>query len=169
MRRGLSVRTVGTCPAHRSEGLFARHHWRNLGAMGDEDAKADAELLATERLHALRQLSYQELQRQAGLRQVEDLTGARYRRRTQITRVGRQEEHLHIRIQVVDGRGGRRWAPLAEVVVTAWPDGEFLHEHTLLVERGGERRGYASIGPAPWVMVGLLVALVVVLWLLSRR
>ena len=34
--------------------------------MGDKDAKADAELLATERLHDLRQLSYAELERQAG-------------------------------------------------------------------------------------------------------
>jgi hypothetical protein len=148
--------------------LFGRHRWRNLDGMGNQDAKADAELLATEWLDELRQLSYAELQRQAGPRQVEQVTGlsgGHYQRRTQITRVGRgQEVYLHIRIQVVDGRAGRGWAPLAEVVVTAWPDGEFLHEHTLLAERGGERRRYASLGPWPWVMAGLLVVLIVVVW-----
>jgi hypothetical protein len=81
--------------------------------MGDKDAKADAELLATERLHDLRQLSYAELERQAGRRQVEDVTGlsgSHYQRRTQITRVGRQDgAYLHIRIQVADGRAGRCW------------------------------------------------------------
>jgi hypothetical protein len=105
----------------------------------------DAQLIAAERVHALRQTPYVELRgRAGGAPEVEDSSGpdgGRYRSRVSIQRGTRGgQEELRILVQV--HRPGRfnRLDPLAEELVIATPDGEMTGEYTLASEGNDPRR-----------------------------
>jgi hypothetical protein len=105
----------------------------------------DAHVIAAERVHALRQLAYDELRARAGRApEVEDVTGpdgGRYRSRVSVQRGTRGgQEELRLLVQV--HRPGRfnRLNPLAEELIVATPDGEMTGEYTLAGEGNDPRR-----------------------------
>ncbi len=119
----------------------ARGFWSTRPRQGREDA----ELIAAERLHELRQEPYAGLRdRSSASGLVEDVTGPdgkRYKLRTKITRVQRSgNEELRIVIRVDRGTLLSRLNPLADETIIATPDGEFLGEYTLASEANDPRR-----------------------------
>ena len=115
--------------------------WSKRRRPGQEDAR----LLAAERVHALRQLSFDELRARAEsgaeVEQLAGVSGGRFRRRTTVkrfTRDGREE----LRVVVAVDRGGLRGRlnPLAEELIVATPDGEMTGEYTMASEGNDPRR-----------------------------
>jgi hypothetical protein len=104
----------------------------------------DARLLATERIHELRQRPYDELKGEAGGTHDEELTalsGERYRRRTTIrlgTRGGSEE--LRIKVQVMRPSRYGALNPLAEIVILATADGAMVGDYTMASEGNDPRR-----------------------------
>jgi hypothetical protein len=110
----------------------------------DREGQDDARLLATEQLHALRQLPYAELRARADRdTQVEDVTalsGEPYQRRTSVKRLTRGgEEELRITVQVTTGSLLGRLDLLAEQIVVATPDGEMVGDYTMASEGNDPR------------------------------
>jgi hypothetical protein len=105
----------------------------------------DAQLIAAERVHALRQLPYAELRKRAGgAPGVEDVAGTdgeRYRSRVSVQRGTRGgQEELRILVQVHRPSRFNRLDPLAEELIVASPDGEMTGEYTLASEGNDPRR-----------------------------
>ena len=114
------------------------------GFWSDREGREDAQLLATEELHALRQLSYPELlamaDRDARTEELRGPSGELYKRRTSIRRSTRGGEELRITVQVTSGSLLGRLYPLAERAVIATPDGQIVGEYTLPSEGNNPRR-----------------------------
>ena len=93
------------------------------------------------------------------------VSGRAYTLRTQISRHGASDgERVRVPIRVDDGGARERLDPLAEELVIATPDGEFLRAYTL-ANASEERRRY--VGIAPWMIAVVIVAgaALVALWL----
>jgi hypothetical protein len=124
----------------------------------------DAQLLLAEHVHALRELPYAELRdRGDEVVHVSGPSGERYVRRTRVVRAKRGSgEELRVLVQVDDGTRAGRLDPLAEELLLVGPEGEMLGEYTLASE-GNDPRRYVWPAPwVPWVMVGILAALIAV-------
>jgi hypothetical protein len=118
---------------------------RGFWTPGRRKGSDDAQILAAERVHELRQTPYAEMRERAGrdpeVEYVDGPDGGRYERRTSIqrgTRGGAEELRILVQVQ----RGGRfgRLNPLAEELVIATPDGEMTGEYTLASEGNDPRR-----------------------------
>jgi hypothetical protein len=105
----------------------------------------DAGLIAAERIHELRQVSYAALRARSSTScLVKDVTGPDgqpYKLRTNITLLQRSgDEELRIVIRVDRGTLLTRLNPLADEVIIAAPEGEFLGDYTLASEGNDPRR-----------------------------
>ena len=105
----------------------------------------DAQLLAAERVHALRQLPYETLrgsaERGAQVERVAGLSGQGYERRTTVKRFSRGGiDELRITVQVSSGSWLGRLNPLAEEAILMGPDGEMVGEYTMASEGNDPRR-----------------------------
>jgi hypothetical protein len=120
--------------------------WSERPRRGQQDAR----LLALERVHALRALSFGELRRRAGreaeIEAVSGLSGERFRRRTAIVPITRDgAEELRISVRVTTPSWFGRLNPLAEILLIATPDGEMTSEYTMASE-GNDPRRYRFFG-----------------------
>ena len=105
----------------------------------------DAGLIAAGRIHELRQEPYAALRaRSSASWQVKDVTGPDgqpYKLRTKTTLLPRSgDEELRIIVRVDRGTLLTRLNPLADEVIIATPEGEFLGDYTLASEGNDPRR-----------------------------
>lgn len=103
--------------------------------------REDAQVLAVERLHELRQRSYEQLEGEARTEEVTGLSGEPYRRRTSVqagTRGGEEELRVTVAVMKPSWLGGLN--PLAQLTVIATPDGEMVGDYTLASEGNDPRR-----------------------------